>query len=104
MRTIFLAACVASLCSCATSFTGSSRVEGGVKGCRDTCKQWGMELTGMVKMGEYSDGCICETKQRVERTSAGAASSLPAVVGVHLQMEAERQRAMQQPQPPPQLH
>jgi hypothetical protein len=46
---------------CATSFSGSAKVEGPAE-CRKICGKWGMELAGMVAMGEYTDGCICRVK------------------------------------------
>ena len=51
-----------ALTGCLTQFTGASRVQNGPRGCWDQCQAWGMELAGMVKMGEYSDGCICQVR------------------------------------------
>ena len=45
--------------ACATAFTGSAHVEDGRSGCERKCKGQGMELAGMVYMGEYSDACVC---------------------------------------------
>jgi hypothetical protein len=52
-------ALVLGLPACATSFTGSATVENGRSGCEAKCKGQGMELAGMVYMGEYSDACVC---------------------------------------------
>jgi hypothetical protein len=49
------------LTGCATSFTGSAKVDG-PKECREVCDKWGMDLAGMVAMGEYTNGCICRVK------------------------------------------
>jgi len=46
---------------CATSFNGSAKVES-PKECVTICKDWGMDLAGMVAMGEYTNGCICKVK------------------------------------------
>src|SRR5580704_11547360 len=51
-----------SLVGCATAFTGSAHVENGRAGCEKKCSEGGMELAGMVYMGEYSDACVCEMK------------------------------------------
>ena len=53
------AGCAAPL----TTFTGGARIEGGPAGCEAKCKAWGMELVGMVALGEYTDGCICKKKE-----------------------------------------
>ena len=45
-----------------TIFEGGAKVKDGPSGCEAKCKEWGMELVGMVALGEYSDGCICKKK------------------------------------------
>lgn len=89
-----LCACIllASFASaCATSFTGSAHVEDGRNGCERKCKGSGMEVAGMVYMGEYSDACICTVpgqtgaaKQR--RLVAGASAVAGGASGVVMQM------------------
>lgn len=54
-------AALGTLAGCATSFTGSAKVDG-PKECREVCDRWGMDLAGMVAMGEYTNGCICRVK------------------------------------------
>ena len=56
-----LLALLVSASGCATSFTGSAKVDG-PKDCRKVCDGWGMDLAGMVAMGEYTNGCICRVK------------------------------------------
>jgi hypothetical protein len=51
--------CLLGTASCTTSFMGSATVEGGPAGCEAKCKEGGMQLVGMVFMGEYSDACVC---------------------------------------------
>jgi hypothetical protein len=81
----------AQVLGCATAFTGDAKVESGVSGCRKKCEGWGMELSGMVAMGEYSDGCICRVPgQTASLEPAGAL--VGGVAGVAMQM----QRAQQQ--------
>jgi hypothetical protein len=79
---------------CATSFTGEAHVEGGPSGCRAKCKAWGMDLSGMVAVGEYSDACICRVSGKgTGGDESGAVGA--AAVGVISQMrEAEEQRHM----------
>ncbi|NNF35769.1 MAG: hypothetical protein HKN68_16795 [Saprospiraceae bacterium] len=48
------------LSSCRTQFYGSPYIEEGRFGCEKICASWDMELVGMVAMGEYSNGCICQ--------------------------------------------
>ncbi len=53
------------LTGCATEYTtfqGGAKIKDGPSGCEAKCKEWGMELVGMVALGEYSDGCICKKK------------------------------------------
>jgi hypothetical protein len=75
MRVGLVASAFAVL-SCATTFSGSSKVPNGAAGCRAICSSYGMELTGMVALGDYSDGCICEIPGK--RASAGAATAAVA--------------------------
>ncbi len=53
---------VLMLTGCATTFTGSAKIKGGPSECEAKCKEWGMELVGMVALGEFTDGCICKKK------------------------------------------
>lgn len=107
----FAIAALAAATGCATTFTGNAKVENGVAGCRSGCAEWGMELAGMVKVGEYSDGCICQVKDRdrsggaqpdAEKRSSppttvlehGAGASFDAAAtGVYLQMLASQRNA-----------
>src|SRR3954466_12857723 len=81
--------------ACATSFTGSAHVEEGRAGCERKCKGQGMEVTGMVYMGEYSDACICavpgQTSSRRGRLLAGAGAVAGGASGVVLQMRSQEQ-------------
>src|SRR5204862_7346202 len=51
----------------------------GAAGGRAICASYEMELAGMVALGEYSDGCICEVPGK--RASVAGASG-PAAVAV----------------------
>ncbi|HVI96134.1 MAG TPA: hypothetical protein VM753_19115 [Anaeromyxobacter sp.] len=114
MRWIAVAALVAAEgCATSTTFTGRPKVQNGVAGCQSACTAWGMELAGMVKIGEYSDGCICEVRRgappaaqpplgpapegrppapmsALEGGGGGTAISASAI-GVYLQMLASQQ-------------
>ncbi len=87
---------------CATSFTGSPHIENGRKGCDAKCSSQGMEVAGMVYMGEYTSGCVCSVpgqsaskKNLMMATAAGAGAG---AAGVVMQMrrneEAQRRQAM----------
>jgi hypothetical protein len=91
----FLAIGVAAITvlGCATTFMGSARVQSGPSGCRAKCAAWDMELAGMVAVGEYSDGCICEVPGRRSDTGASIATGA-AAVGTIQQMR--QQQASQQ--------
>ena len=105
MRRMLLAAAV-GLAGCQTVFTGAPKVTDGPKGCKAACDAWGMDLAGMVKMGEYSDGCICQvrpgtpgapaqppTPSADARTTASGGPQ--AVAGVWVQMQAAAAAAQQ---------
>jgi hypothetical protein len=79
---IGLALAAMLLTACATAFTGSAHVEGGPAECAQRCGAWGMELAGMVAMGEYSDACICQVKGKTvsKNDVAGVTGGAVAVV------------------------
>jgi hypothetical protein len=99
-----------------TTFTGEAKVVGGPAGCQAKCASWGMELAGMVVMGEYSDGCICQIRGKgaapasepARPPGAEPASQRgipdvtgvgPAVAGVALQVRRmQEQSALEQQQ------
>lgn len=57
---------------CATSFTGSAKVDS-PKECVTICQSWGMDLAGMVAMGEYTNGCICRVRgEKLSLNSIGS--------------------------------
>jgi hypothetical protein len=78
---------------CSTVFTGAPYVKGGPSGCRAKCKAWGMDLTGMVAVGEYSDACICQLPSTAKGTAGDETAAVgAAAAGVAMQA----QRAAQQ--------
>ena len=82
--------------ACATSFTGSAHVEDGRAGCERKCKGQGMELSGMVYMGEYSDACVCSTpgqtgSNKQQQLATGGAIA-GASAGVVMQMRQQQQQ------------
>ncbi len=87
---------------CATSFTGDPHIENGRAGCEAKCKGQGMELAGMVFMGEYTSGCVCSvpgqsaSAHRAFLASAGnaAAGSAGVVMQMRRQQEQQRQSMM----------
>jgi hypothetical protein len=83
---------------CATSFVGSAYIEGGRSGCEQTCRGEGLQMAGLVHMGEYSSACICEvpradaaTAARTSLLSAGAGAA-GAATGVIMQSRADDER------------
>ena len=94
-----LGTALAALSGCATSFTGDAHVPGGASGCQSACSAQGLEMVGMVLMGEYSDGCICKVRSQSgssaqdERIAVGAG---PAAVGVVMAMRSREQQQRQQ--------
>lgn len=80
-----------SLFGCATTFTGSPHVENGRSGCEVKCRGQGMEMAGMVYMGEYSSACVCQVPgQHASRThllneTSGAVAG--GVAGVEMQRQ-----------------
>lgn len=65
-----------------------------------------MQLAGMVQLGEYSDGCICEVRKGAASVPS-ASAAIPAAAGAHMQMVADAMRQQPsidpfaQPVPPP---
>jgi hypothetical protein len=95
--TVTIAIIAASVLGCATSFTGSAHIEGGRNGCEAKCRGQGMQIAGMVYMGEYSSACVCEVPRSSgsgERREilASAAGASGAAAGVVMQMERQRQQ------------
>ena len=93
MKVGFAAMFVAvAVSGCATAFTGSAHVEGGARSCEAKCKAQGMELVGMVFMGEYT--CALPGKAAASRTSVvlASAESAGGVTGVMMQMQRQQQQ------------
>jgi hypothetical protein len=86
------------LAGCATSFTGSPHVEDGRAGCEKKCRGQGMEVAGMVYMGEYSSACVCEVPGQHASRGRILIASAGAIGGAAAGVEMQRQRAQQQQQ------
>jgi hypothetical protein len=98
MRTtiqMLLAACSIAIAAsgCATSFTGDAHIAGPTA-CQAKCREWGMDLTGMVAMGEYSDACICRIRGKGASGDETAAAAGAGAVGVVLQTRSAQQHNM----------
>jgi hypothetical protein len=77
-----LALLAAAVCVCAastgpqpTQFKGNAKIVKGAPQCRRRCAALGMDLAGMVTMGEYSEGCICKVRPH---GSGGTTRPLPS--------------------------
>lgn len=89
-----------SSCASKTDFYGEAKLEGGPKQCQNICSGWNMNLSGMVAMGEYTNGCICTVKgaSNISVNDVGAAimstgMSAGAAAGVAGQMKREQENA-----------
>lgn len=91
-------AAFATSCMQATSFTGSPHVLNGRAGCEAKCRGQGMELVGMVYMGEYSDACVCAVPGEdatIRDVGTASASVAAGAAGVAMQMQEEERRRQQ---------
>src|SRR3954471_23956796 len=106
MHRIVVMGLTIALSACMTQFYGSPKVDKGPAGCKAACDGWGMDLAGMVKMGEYSDGCICQVKSVQSRGATPepgteqsraprADGTITAAAGVYMQMQAAAAAAQQ---------
>ncbi len=80
--------------SCNTTFVGSATVEGGTAGCEAKCKEGGMQLVGMVYMGEYSDACVCSVPGKVASSKnylLASAAVAGGAAGVVMQKRREQE-------------
>ena len=94
IRSILLTCSVVFVATgCATSFRGEAHIDGPGP-CRSKCKEWGMDLSGMVAMGEYSDACICRVRGKDDAADETGAVGAGAV-GVVMQMRADEQARRQ---------
>ena len=84
--------------ACATSFTGSAHVDDGRAGCERKCKGQGMEVAGMVYMGEYSDACVCGVPGQTGALRSKFLASAGAIAGgsAGVVMQMQQQQAAQQ--------
>jgi hypothetical protein len=89
---IALASLLLAAAGCTTSFYGSPLIKGGRPQCEQICAAWSMELAGMVQMGEYSNGCVCEVPGKMLSPRAAEAAG-EAAAGVWAQMQEQRRRA-----------
>jgi hypothetical protein len=102
MKIVTLALALAAS-GCYTVFMGEAKVPQGRRTCEKYCQLAGMELTGMVFMGEYTDGCICEVRR--ERSSAAGAeaaagASAAAVAVKQMQRKSQDSAPAYIPYPP----
>jgi hypothetical protein len=80
--------------ACTTSFTGSATVEGGPSGCETKCREGGMQLVGMVYMGEYSDACVSALPGKAassEKYLLASAAVAGGAAGVVMQKRREQE-------------
>ncbi len=97
---LFVLICLAMLflVGCQTVFIGDSHIPGGVQGCEAKCGEQGLELAGMVMLGEYTDGCICAVPGYEQQAMDAAGAVTGGAVGVIMQMrEQQQQQSHQQP-------
>jgi len=96
---------VLAIASCATttSFYGEPKVKDGAAGCKRICSGYGMELTGMIALGEYADGCICEVAGKHAPASGAEAAGAAAAIMTNIDRQREASDSVSQPvlSPPP---
>jgi hypothetical protein len=93
LKEILVGSMCLSMAGCATSFTGSPHVENGRSGCETKCRGQGMEIVGMVYMGEYSSACVCSVPghQASRGQLLGPAGAVAGgVAGVEMQRQANQ--------------
>jgi hypothetical protein len=83
--------------SCATNFSGSPYVEGGRSGCEAKCRGQGMDVAGMVYMGEYSSACVCSVpgqsaSARQQVLLGSTAGTTGGAVGVVMQQQRSQEQ------------
>src|SRR5690349_9285611 len=100
MRALLAAVLLCASCGGPTQFRGDAKVKGGPAACRQICAGWNMELVGMVAMGDYSTGCICQVPG-AGAPAGGAAAATSSAAGVVLQMEQQRRSVAPLPAAPP---
>ena len=83
-------------CVHTTDFYGSAKVPNGAEGCRSICTSYGMELAGMVALGQYSDGCICEVPGKRVSGGAAAAGASAAVMAAIQEKDRDAEAAQSQ--------
>lgn len=74
-------------CTSQTRFDGQPTVASGRLGCEKKCAALKMELVGMVLMGEYSDGCICQVPGKTVAAGAAAVGAGQAAARVAVDTE-----------------
>lgn len=92
---------VAASSGCAlmtTTFYGDARVRNGASGCEQKCSQEGLEMAGMIMLGEYSDGCICAVPGRERQAVDAAGPAAGGAAAVVEQMRRQRRNQNQQTQ------
>src|SRR5512144_290383 len=90
-----------ALGGCATQFFGMPTVEGGRAACEKICAGWSMELAGMVQMGDYSNGCVCQVPGKMVPSAAAAAAGEAGVAVYQAQMQQHQNDAMYMSSPAP---
>ncbi len=98
-NTLFIITSLFFISGCATTtFSGKPHMT--PPECELQCRDWGMQLDGMVAMGEYSSACICKKnkssrKQSSTRELTGQEGSVAAVETI-LRMMRQNAAAAQQ--------
>ena len=96
-----LSALVAGLVAtgCATHFIGPAKIVNGRYGCHDLCRRWRMDMVGMVAMGHYSTGCICQVRgRRISEAVKSGAATFAGAACAGVAMQTRRHQEQQQRQ------
>ncbi len=103
MKKIYLIPFLLFLTGClTTTFYGSPKIQGGRIKCEEICKNWDLELAGMVALGDYTDGCICKVKESSLSINEAGEAVLNSAGGlgggsngVYMQMQREQPQQQQ---------
>lgn len=68
---------------CATSFRGSPYIAGGAVGCERRCSAWGLDFAALVAMGEYSEACVCQPRDKRASKDEVTRAAVRAVAAAH---------------------
>jgi hypothetical protein len=95
LRYVFPLLALVGCASAPTTFQGAAHVNGGAAKCTTICQGWGMDLAGMIAVGEYSDGCICQVKGKTVSLLDVGSSVVASTAATKADIDRRNQQAAQ---------